>query len=51
LPAANTREFLVATSNGQIHELLIEEKDKQEKHLKILYELQESQEPIDAQFK
>jgi hypothetical protein len=48
LSAANTREFLIATSSGQIHELFIEEKDKREKHVKLLYELQESQEPICA---
>jgi hypothetical protein len=29
LPAATSREFLIATSHGQIHVVSIEEKDKQ----------------------
>ncbi|KAJ7548955.1 hypothetical protein O6H91_07G034600 [Diphasiastrum complanatum] len=43
---ASTREFLIGTSNGQLNEVLIEEKDKKEKYVKLLFELTELREPF-----
>lgn len=38
---AFTREVILGTENGQLHEIVVEEKDKKEKHINLLYELKE----------
>ncbi|KAG9152184.1 hypothetical protein Leryth_016372 [Lithospermum erythrorhizon] len=43
---ASTREVILGTENGQIHELAVDEKDKKEKYVKLLYELQELKEAL-----
>lgn len=43
---ASTRDIILGTEGGQLYETLIEEKDKKEKHLKLLFELTELKEPF-----
>lgn len=38
---ASTREVVLGTENGQLHEIVVDEKDKKEKHINLLYELKE----------
>ncbi|GFZ12940.1 zinc ion binding protein [Actinidia rufa] len=39
---ASTREVILGTDNGQLHEIVVDEKDKKkEKHINLLYELKE----------
>ncbi|WVZ01545.1 hypothetical protein V8G54_027614 [Vigna mungo] len=37
----STKEVILGTENGQLHELYVDEKDKKEKYIKFLYELRE----------
>ena len=39
--AASTREVILGTDNGQLHEIAVDEKDKREKYIKFLFELKE----------
>lgn len=39
--AVNTREIILGTENGQLFEVSVEEKDKKEKYIKFLFELNE----------
>ncbi|KAG5551850.1 hypothetical protein RHGRI_010074 [Rhododendron griersonianum] len=41
MSSAFTREVIIGTENGQLHEIVVEEKDKKEKHINLLYELKE----------
>nr|ATA62870.1 putative zinc ion binding protein [Hesperocyparis bakeri] len=43
---ASTRDVIFGTMGGQLYEVVVEEKDKKEKHLKLLYELIELKEPF-----
>lgn len=43
---ASTREIILGADNGQIYELAVDEKDKKEKYVKLLYELKELPEAI-----
>ncbi|XP_059629451.1 vacuolar sorting protein 18 [Cornus florida] len=36
---ASTREVILGTDNGQLHEIAVDEKDKKEKYIKFLFEL------------
>ncbi|KAF5944965.1 hypothetical protein HYC85_019042 [Camellia sinensis] len=36
-----TREVILGTDNGQLHEIAVDEKDKKEKHINSLFELKE----------
>ncbi|KAL3628860.1 Vacuolar protein sorting-associated protein 18 like protein [Castilleja foliolosa] len=38
---ASTREIILGTDNGQLHEVYVDEKDKKEKYIKFLFELNE----------
>lgn len=38
---ASTREIILGTENGQLHEVSVDEKDKKEKYIKSLFELNE----------
>ncbi|KAK6148356.1 hypothetical protein DH2020_019268 [Rehmannia glutinosa] len=38
---ASTREIILGTDNGQLHEVAVDEKDKKEKYIKFLFELNE----------
>ncbi|XP_027167363.1 vacuolar sorting protein 18 [Coffea eugenioides] len=38
---ASTREVILGTDNGQLHEIAVDEKDKREKYIKFLFELKE----------
>uniref|UniRef100_A0A2P2LBE8 Vacuolar membrane protein pep3 n=1 Tax=Rhizophora mucronata TaxID=61149 RepID=A0A2P2LBE8_RHIMU len=38
---ASTKEVILGTDNGQLHEIAVDEKDKREKYIKFLYELRE----------
>lgn len=38
---ASTREVILGTDNGQLHEIAVDEKDKREKYIKFLFELAE----------
>ncbi|KAK6919503.1 Pep3/Vps18/deep orange [Dillenia turbinata] len=38
---ASTREVVLGTDNGQLHEIAVDEKDKKEKYIKFLFELTE----------
>ncbi|KAA8528729.1 hypothetical protein F0562_036084 [Nyssa sinensis] len=38
---ASTREVILGTDNGQLHEIAVDEKDKKEKYIKFLFELAE----------
>ncbi|XP_047317718.1 vacuolar sorting protein 18-like [Impatiens glandulifera] len=38
---ASTREVILGTDNGQLHEICVDEKDKKEKYMKFLFELNE----------
>ncbi|KAH1222544.1 Vacuolar sorting protein 18 [Glycine max] len=40
----STKEVILGTENGQLHELAVDEKDKKEKYIKFLFELTELQE-------
>lgn len=44
--AAYTREVILGTTSGQLFETAVEEKDKKEKHVKLLFELTEAPEPF-----
>lgn len=46
LSEATTREIVIGTTGGQLYEACVEEKEKKERPLKLLYELTELQEPI-----
>ncbi|XP_057954513.1 vacuolar sorting protein 18 [Malania oleifera] len=37
----STREIILGTDNGQLHEMAVDEKDKKEKYIKFLFELTE----------
>lgn len=39
--SASTREVILGTDNGQLHEFAVDEKDKREKYIKFLFELAE----------
>jgi len=39
--AVSTKEVILGTENGQLHELYVDEKDKKEKYIKFLFELRE----------
>lgn len=39
--AASTKEVIIGTENGQLHEIAVDEKDKKEKYVKFLFELSE----------
>lgn len=39
--AASTKEVILGTENGQLHEMAVDEKDKREKYIKFLFELTE----------
>lgn len=41
LNTAATREVILGTDNGQLHEIAVDEKDKKEKYMKFLFELTE----------
>ncbi|XP_052198985.1 vacuolar sorting protein 18 isoform X1 [Diospyros lotus] len=43
---ASTREVILGTDNGQLHEISVDEKDKREKHINFLFELKELPEPF-----
>ncbi|KAF2283472.1 hypothetical protein GH714_008618 [Hevea brasiliensis] len=38
---ASTKEVIVGTDNGQLHEIAVDEKDKREKYVKFLFQLTE----------
>ncbi|KAK1279700.1 hypothetical protein QJS04_geneDACA003179 [Acorus gramineus] len=38
---ASTREIILGTDNGQLYEISVDEKDKKEKYMKLLFELTE----------
>ncbi|XP_043689098.1 vacuolar sorting protein 18 isoform X2 [Telopea speciosissima] len=38
---ASTREVILGTDNGQLYEIAVDEKDKKEKYMKLLFELTE----------
>ncbi|KAL6493527.1 Vacuolar protein sorting-associated protein 18 like protein [Orobanche gracilis] len=38
---ASTREIILGTNSGQLHEVAVDEKDKKEKYIKFLFELSE----------
>ncbi|CAL5330485.1 unnamed protein product [Camellia sinensis] len=38
---ASTREVILGTDNGQLHEIAVDEKDKKEKHINFLFDLKE----------
>lgn len=38
---ASTKEIILGTGNGQLYEMAVDEKDKREKYIKLLYELTE----------
>ena len=42
------REVLLGTPSGTLHELVVEEKDKKEKHVKPIFQLLDSKEPISS---
>lgn len=39
--SASTKEVILGTDNGQLHEMAVDEKDKKEKYVKFLFELLE----------
>lgn len=39
--AVSTKEVILGTDNGQLHELAVDEKDKKEKYIKFLFDLTE----------
>ncbi|KAJ8421096.1 hypothetical protein Cgig2_013648 [Carnegiea gigantea] len=41
---ASTKEIILGTDNGQLYEMEVDEKDKREKYIKLLFELTELQE-------
>ena len=43
---ASTREVILGTENGQIYEIAVDEVDKKEKYVKLLFELTELPEAI-----
>ncbi len=43
---AFTRKVILGTTNGQLYETSIEEKDKKEKYVKLLFEITEAPEPF-----
>uniref|UniRef100_A0A1D1YN30 Vacuolar protein sorting-associated protein 18 n=1 Tax=Anthurium amnicola TaxID=1678845 RepID=A0A1D1YN30_9ARAE len=43
---ASTREIILGTDSGQLYEVAVDEKDKKEKYIKLLYELKELPEAI-----
>ncbi|KAL9457686.1 hypothetical protein AB3S75_006688 [Citrus x aurantiifolia] len=38
---ASTKEIILSTDTGQLHEMAVDEKDKREKYIKLLFELNE----------
>lgn len=42
----STREVILGTENGQIYEIAVDEVDKKEKYIKLLFELTELPEAI-----
>ncbi|KAL0001845.1 hypothetical protein SO802_015626 [Lithocarpus litseifolius] len=38
---ASTKEVILGTDNGQLHEIAVDEKDKREKYIKFLFQLEE----------
>ncbi|XP_024994049.1 vacuolar protein sorting-associated protein 18 homolog isoform X1 [Cynara cardunculus var. scolymus] len=45
---ASTREVILGTENGQLHEIAVDEKDKREKYIKFLFELSELPEAFEG---
>ncbi|CAN6443641.1 unnamed protein product [Victoria cruziana] len=43
---ASSKEVILGTDGGQIYEVFVDEKEKKEKYLRLLYELSELQEPF-----
>lgn len=43
---ASTKDIILGTDTGQLYELAVDEKDKKEKYLKLLFELKELPEAI-----
>ncbi|XP_061346722.1 vacuolar sorting protein 18 isoform X1 [Gastrolobium bilobum] len=41
ITGVSTKEVILGTENGQLHELAVDEKDKKEKYIKFLFELTE----------
>ena len=48
LLTASTREVILGTENGQLHEIAVDEKDKREKYIKFLFELSEYPEAFEG---
>lgn len=46
LNSASTKEVILGTENGQIYEMAMDEADKKEKYVKLLFELTELPEAI-----
>lgn len=44
--AASTKEVILATQNGQLFEMAVDEAEKREKYVKQLFELTDPREPI-----
>lgn len=44
--SASTREIILGTENGQMYEMAVDEVDKKEKYVKVLFELNELPEAI-----
>ena len=44
--AASTKEVILGTESGQIFEMAVDEADKREKYVKLLFELTELREGI-----
>ncbi|GJZ90103.1 hypothetical protein Tco_0662030 [Tanacetum coccineum] len=45
---ASTREVILGTENGKLHEIAVDEKDKRDKHIKFLFELSEYPEAFEG---
>ncbi|XP_050205186.1 vacuolar sorting protein 18 [Mercurialis annua] len=43
---ASTKEIILGTDNGQLHEVAVDEKDKREKYVKFLFQLRELPQPF-----
>lgn len=41
LNSVSTKEIILGTQDGQLFEMAVEEKDKREKYIKFLFELEE----------
>ncbi|GJS42490.1 hypothetical protein Tco_0567533 [Tanacetum coccineum] len=45
---ASTREVILGTENGKLHEIAVDEKDKRDKYIKFLFELSEYPEAFEG---